>query len=106
MDSIQKVDLDALYSKLKKSIKIPKLNLSIYAKKDKFVEIRTFENGVGETLSCGSAALCVASHLMNKDKPNKVIIRSIGGELKFQSNFLNILMSGPTDFIYKGNIDE
>ena len=106
MDSIQKVDLDALYSKLKKSIKIPKLNLSIYAKKDKFVEIRTFENGVGETLSCGSAALCVASHLMSKDKRNKVIIRSIGGKLKFQSDFLNILMSGPTDFIYKGNIDE
>ncbi len=106
MDSIQKVDLDTLYSKLKKFIKISKFNLSIYAKKDKFVEIRTFENGVGETLSCGSAALCVASHLMSKDKRNKVIIRSIGGKLKFQSDFLNILMSGPTDFIYKGNIDE
>ena len=103
MNSIEKVDLNELYYKLIKLIKSLEINLSIFSISDKFVKIRTFENGVGETLSCGSASLCVATHVMCKE--NKVNVSSIGGKLKFRNHRDGILMSGPSNFIYKGNID-
>lgn len=103
MQSVEKVDLNMLYKKLEKLIKSLDINLSIFTKKDKFIQIRTYENGVGETLSCGSAALCVASYFIN-DKAIK--IKSFGGQLRFENHQDGILMSGPTNFIYKGNIDE
>ena len=80
------------------------INLSIFSMKDNSVRIRTFENGVGETLSCGSASLCVASYILSKN--NKLKVKSIGGELKFKNHIDGILMSGPTNYIYKGNMNE
>ena len=79
------------------------INLSIFKKDGSSIDIRTYENGVGETLSCGSAALCVASYFL-KDKLLK--IRSIGGELVFKKNKNGILMAGPASFIYRGNISD
>ena len=82
-----------------------KINVSIYEINGGIIDIRTYENGVGETLSCGSAASCVASNVLSKNnKPIK--IRSIGGELIFKKTKDGILMTGPTSFIYKGNINE
>ena len=98
------LDLDQLYEQLRKIIKPYKINLSVYKKSsNNNVQIRTYENGVGETLSCGSAALCVASYFL-KDKLLK--IRSIGGELVFKKNKNGILMVGPASFIYRGNISD
>ena len=104
MKSIEKFDLNKLYFKLVKLIKKLEINLSIFSMKDNSVRIRTFENGVGETLSCGSASLCVASYILSKN--NKLKVKSIGGELKFKNHIDGILMSGPTNYIYKGNINE
>lgn len=104
MESIEKFDLNKLYFKLVKLIKKLEINLSIFSMKDNSVRIRTFENGVGETLSCGSASLCVASYILSKN--NKLKVKSIGGELKFKNHIDGILMSGPTNYIYKGNINE
>ena len=104
MKSIEKFNLGKLYSELEKLIKKLELNLSIFSIKDGFVRIRTFENGVGETLSCGSASLCVASYILSKK--DKVKVRSMGGDLKFINHRDGILMSGPTNYIYKGNVDE
>ena len=103
MESIEKFDLNKLYFELVELIKKLEINLSIFSMKDNSARIRTFENGVGETLSCGSAALCVASHYI-RDKAIK--IKSFGGQLRFENHQDGILMSGPTNFIYKGNIDE
>lgn len=104
VDSIEKFDLGGLYEELKKLIQKLEINLSIFSIKDNLINIRTFENGVGETLSCGSASLCVASYILSKK--DKIIVRSIGGELKFENHRNGILMSGPTNFTYKGNINE
>ena len=92
------------FEELKKLIQKLEINLSIFSIKDNLINIRTFENGVGETLSCGSASLCVASYILSKK--DKIIVRSIGGELKFENHRNGILMSGPTNFTYKGNINE
>ena len=104
-ESIKMFDLDRLYKDLDKFLKKNNINLSIFKKNGNHIQIRTYENGVGETLSCGSASLCVASKFINqKDNLFKVI--SMGGELKFKHVKDGILMSGPTGFSYKGNINE
>ena len=105
MKSIQKTDLNKIYNSLKDIVKDQKINVSIYRENDGIIDIRTYENGVGETLSCGSAASCVASHVLSiNNKPIK--IKSIGGELIFKKTKDGILMTGPTSLIYKGNINE
>jgi len=103
MKSIKKVNLNEKYKNLEGVIKELDINLSIFKKNGNNIDIRTYENGVGETLSCGSAALCVASYFI-KDKLLK--IRSIGGELDFEKNKNGILMAGPASFIYRGNISD
>ena len=103
MNSIKKIDLNEIYKNLEGIIKELDINLSIFKKDGGSIDIRTYENGVGETLSCGSAALCVASYFL-KDKLLR--IRSIGGELVFKKNKNGILMSGPASFIYRGNISD
>ncbi len=104
MKSIEKVDLKMVYKNLEKLIKKLNINLSIFSETSKYINIRTYENGVGETLSCGSASLCVASNALFEK--NTVKIASIGGELKFKNHGNGILMSGLTSFIYEGNINE
>ena len=69
------------------------------------IDLRTYENGVGETLSCGSASLCVASNFLSK-KDDLITVKTFGGEITFKKIKDAILMKGPTTFIYKGNINE
>ena len=103
MKSIKKVSLNEIYENLERIVKELDMNVSIFKKNGNSIDIRTYENGVGETLSCGSAALCVASYFL-KDKLLK--IKSIGGELVFKKNKNGILMTGPASFIYRGNISD
>ena len=104
MQSISKVDLAKIYKELPKSAKDIEINLSIYKKEKNKISIRTYENGVGETLSCGSASLSVASIFINKAK-GPIEVSSFGGKLNFRKYNDGILMAGPTSFIFKGNID-
>jgi len=103
LPSIEKVDLDSIYQELYKIIKDLDINLSIFSKSKEDIHIRTYENGTGETLSCGSAALCVASKSLTR---NKVKVISMGGELSFKANKNGILMTGPSNFIYQGATNE
>ena len=59
------------------------INLSIFKQAKNCIEVRTYENGVGETLSCGSASLCVASIFLTKK--NSIKVRSMGGQLIFKN---------------------
>ena len=104
-ESIEKVNLNKMYKKLEAIIKKSDINLSIYKKKGALIDIRTYENGVGETLSCGSASLCIASNFLTEDSLS-MKTKSMGGELVFKKDENVILMSGPASFIYKGNINE
>lgn len=102
--SVAKFDLNGLYNKLALHIKPIGINVSIYSKDKNNFNIRTYENGVGETLSCGSASFSVAC-LCLKDKIKKVTIKSSGGRLQFKRIEGSILMSGPTKFVYSGSFD-
>ena len=100
--SVKNKDLNSIYKNLEKLIKPLGFNLSIYKLSKKIADMRTYENGVGETFSCGSAALAVAS-LCIQDKFKTI---SPGGELNFiKKNNANIEMMGPAKYIYSGNIN-
>ena len=93
---------EGFYINLEKLIKPFGFNLSIYKVSKNIAEMRTYENGVGETFSCGSAALAVTSLCIK----NKFKTISPGGELNFiKKNNANIEMMGPAKYIYSGNID-
>ena len=49
-------DLDELSSKLRKRKFFAGVNISLFSKQSKSLELRTNEAGAGETLSCGSAS--------------------------------------------------
>ena len=100
--SVKNKNLNLIYKNLERIIKPNGINLSIYKVSGKTAEMRTYENGVGETFSCGSASLAVAS-LCIKDKFKTV---SPGGELNFiKKNGANIEMMGPAAYIYSGEVD-
>ena len=101
--SIKNVDMNTLYKNLAKHIKPLECNLSIYKVSKGNIDIRTYENGVGETLSCGSASLAVAS-LCIKDKCK---VKSSGGILDFKKrNSDTMEMIGPAEFVFSGSFDD
>ena len=75
------------------------------------IRLRVYERGAGETLSCGTGACAAAISGIRRgllDSPVKVSTR--GGELEilwdgFQNPHAPVLMRGPTQTVYRGEID-
>ena len=80
---------------------------------DRQISIRTYERGVeNETLACGTgvvASALVFAAIERVDGPIGVLVRG-GNELKvgFEktgSQFKNVTLTGPADFVFEGTID-
>ena len=93
-------DLDELSLKLRKRSFFAGVNISLYTKHSKDLQLRTNEAGAGETLSCGSASAATASFNINSRLPVKVI--SAGGELSLRIINDKLEMTGPAEFICEG----
>lgn len=104
LGSINDYKLEELYKKLQPEITTKKINLSIYKKNGGDIYIRTYENGAGETLSCGSASASVAS--IELHKKSKTTIISSGGKLQFLPYKDKLKMIGPAKNVFKGVIEE
>lgn len=93
---LDSVDLPKLDHKIRSLKKFSDANISLIHKNKNIVFIRTSENGVGETLSCGSAAASVAAIFSDK----KLVIASPGGKLRTtRTNKNTIILKGPTEHI-------
>ena len=82
---IEIINLESEYIKLKRSKEfkeIKNFNLSIYKKTKNNIAIRTYENGTGETSSCGSATISVAYALLKDTNKNELLFTSKGGKTK------------------------
>ena len=101
--SIKKFDLHSLYDELEPLMSNNHINLSIYKKIQNDIQMRTYENGVGETLSCGSASASIASIVLNEGQ--KIKVSSNGGDLHFNLFKDKLKMIGPTKVVYSGIIN-
>lgn len=89
------------------------VNVNFASFKNEIVHVRTYERGVeDETLSCGTGvtAAALATKLYTGSEKNEWKIITRGGELTvtagFSGNiFHDIILEGPAQFIYKGEID-
>ncbi|MDL2289718.1 diaminopimelate epimerase, partial [Clostridia bacterium OttesenSCG-928-F22] len=69
----------------------------------KTLRVRTWERGVGETLSCGTgcAAAMLAAFLTHKTQPEVDVALKLGS-LHIEFNGSNIFMTGPAESIFVG----
>ena len=93
-------DLDLLCSRLRKRKFFTDVNISLFSKYAKNLELRTNEAGSGETLSCGSASAATASFNINNKRYLKII--SAGGELSLRKINDKLEMIGPAEFVCEG----
>ena len=59
---------------------IKDFNMSVFKICEDIIRIRTYENGTGETLSCGSATISVAYALSKELNSNELVVSSRGGD--------------------------
>ena len=79
---------------------------------DNTFKVRTYERGVeDETLACGTGvtAVAIAMHKVNKTNSNHIKLNVLGGnlEVKFiaeHDRYANVVLSGPTQFVFKGTL--
>ena len=88
------------------------INVNLVENNSDSLFMRTYERGVeNETLSCGSGVTAVAlAHGMENSNLNSVEVKTLGGNLKVEfqkkSNlFSNVFLSGPSSFVFSGEIN-
>lgn len=102
-----KIRYSDLYGKVGSNV-----NFVSQLENDKFA-VRTYERGVeDETLSCGTGVTAVAIAMFENGKTNsnKVKLQVEGGELEvsFDKNekiYSNVFLTGPAQFVFKGEIE-
>jgi diaminopimelate epimerase len=103
-DDFDNFELEEFYRQIESTIKPHQINVSIYKKSDTDIRIATYENGVGMTLSCGSASASVA--FLNIKEGLAFDIFSDGGSLNFLVANDKLIMQGPTELSFNGVINE
>lgn len=70
------------------------------------INVRTYERGVGSTLSCGTgaAASAAVTHIL-KDMNTRIHVETLGGELLVEIEEEGIYLTGPAVFIGRGSFN-
>ena len=72
-------------------------------------QLRVFERGVGITKACGTGtcAAVVAGTIQGKFKKKApIIVHNDGGDLIITYTGKTVLMEGPVEFVFKGEIEK
>ncbi|MBA5248262.1 MAG: diaminopimelate epimerase [Gammaproteobacteria bacterium] len=106
-------DIETIAKKIQSSADFPAgVNVNFVEIIDKFhIKLRVYERGVGETLACGSGACATVAYLNKIGKvadtnTKYIIVKLQGGELIVAfDNSKNIVMGGPAEFVFEGQIE-
>ena len=104
-ENIDEFDLKAEYLRAKnyRSFnKIKDFNLSIFKICGDIIKIRTYENGTGETLSCGSATVSAACALSNELNLKKFKFSSRGGVTKVNISNDSVISEASAEIVEEG----
>ena len=77
-------------------------NMSVFKICEDIIKIRTYENGTGETLSCGSATISVAYALSFELGLNELTFKSLGGETKVYISNDGVASEASAEIIEEG----
>ena len=114
MSDINQLDFLSYCKSIRNNKKYKKngINVNLVKERNSNLIMRTFERGVeNETLSCGSGVTAAALAFgYRKTNINKVHVYTPGGELTVEfkinkSTFSEIYLSGPSCFVFKGELN-
>jgi len=88
-------------------------NVNFIEVKEEYLMIRTYERGVeDETFACGTGATAAAIAYAHKTKKydKEIKLKALGGELSLKFDykdniFQNVILKGPAQFVFKGEIE-
>lgn len=116
VDDIQNVDVYKAGKKIRHDSRFPDgINVNFVSPFQDGIFVRTFERGVeNETLSCGTgvtaSALIHSIHNNFNNGSHKIKVYTTGGDFiisfdKLSQIFTQIILQGPTRFVFKGEIE-
>jgi diaminopimelate epimerase len=77
-------------------------------KKGNEISVRTYERGVGETLSCGTgstASVLALDALGYLHKGEPVMVHTLGGDLVIEVKEEGAYLTGPAEYVYEGVVE-
>ena len=104
-ENIDGFKLQEEYKKIKTSKpynEIKDFNMSVFKICKDIIKIRTYENGTGETLSCGSATMSVAYALSKELNSNELVVSSRGGDTIVRILDDGVISDASTEIIRDG----
>lgn len=107
VDDVQAAPVEALGRSLQRHATFPESANIGFAEivSRKYIKLRVFERGVGETLACGSGACAAAAVLMRRGRIDRdVMVELPGGTLSiaWPQDDAQIEMTGPAAFVFEG----
>ena len=85
---------------------IKDFNMSVFKICEDVIKIRTYENGTGETLSCGSATISVAYALSKELNSNELKISSRGGDTIVRILDNGVISDASAEILREGFLNE
>ena len=104
-ENIDEFKLQEEYEKIRISKpynEIKDFNMSVFKICEDIIKIRTYENGTGETLSCGSATISVAYALSKELNSNELKISSRGGDTMVRILGNGVISEASAEIIKEG----
>lgn len=108
VDDLDSLDLDKIGPQFEHHQLFPESVNTEFVKviNDKYVKMRVWERGSGETMACGTGACAVMyACYLNKYTSKKVTVELLGGCLEIEYNGDTIIMSGPATNVFTGTIE-
>ena len=104
-ENIDRFKLHEEYKKIRTTKpynEIKDFNMSVFKICEDIIRIRTYENGTGETLSCGSATMSVAYALSKELNSNELVVSSRGGDTIVRILDDGVISDASTEIIRDG----